>query len=602
MNRTAVQSDETTVPTRKRTFETYEERIMRAWREAQTANTGQHTPDEQVDWKEIERHVFRLQRQLAHAVEQGSRRAVRHYKWLIRTSHHVKLLAIRHVTQDNQGRRTPGIDGKTYTTSAERHELCGLVNLRRRPLPVRRVYIRKKNGKPRPLGIATMHDRVCQAIHKMAMEPEWDIQFASNTYGFRPERSTWDAMEQVFINLGKPSSPQWVIEGDIRGYFDNVDHMKLLAKLAPEDRVFVRRMLRAPILDPETGLIPSTRGTPQGGLTSPLLALIALQGMENDLREMAFQLKFGTGRREPGINIVNYADDFIVTCKTKEQAERFVPVIAQWLAENVGVELSLEKTHITHINEGFDFLGFNVRKYCGKLLIKPAKDNKLSVLRKIKDILDANKSAKQSTIIRLLNPVIRGWSNYYSTQVSKVTFAYCDYRIYQMMWKWAKRRHPNKGARWVRKRYFVRIGTRNWVFSDGSWTLSKMSDTRIVRHVKIQGQRSPHRAGDQKYFEARRKQLLLKRLNDHQKSAVRRTNGRCAICGCPISAEHLRRWQINGENPFLFVRMARNTTDPLVVVHRWCCERYRSTSDQDTPLLKREPTPWPESAIQGWVD
>jgi RNA-directed DNA polymerase len=234
-------------------------------------------------------------------------------------------------------------------------------------------------------------------------------------------------------------------------------------------------------------------------------------------------------------------------------------------------------------------------------LIKPAKNSKLAVLRKIKGILNANKAAKQSTVIRLLNPVIRGWANYHSTVVSKATFAYCDYRIYQMLWKWARRRHPNKGAQWVRKRYFTQQGTRNGVFADGPWTLATMSDTRIIRHVKIQGQRSPHRPSDREYFETRRQQLLLKRLSDAQKSAVQKTHGRCVLCSHPISAEHFRRWQINRENPFLFVRMTRDMTDPLVVVHRWCYERYRSTSDQDTLPPKREPTPSLE-ALDGWVD
>ena len=197
---------------------------MRAWMEAQWAHTSEQATVERIDWWEVERHVLRLQRQLANAVEHNNRKAVRHYKWLIRTSHHTRLLAIRHVTQENRGRRTPGVDGETYTTPEQRQELAKLVNLRSRPLPVRRVYIRKKNGKLRPLGIPSIHDRVCQAIHKAAMEPEWDIQFAPNTYGFRPQRSTWDAMSQVFLNLCKAGSAQWVIEGDIRGYFDNVDH------------------------------------------------------------------------------------------------------------------------------------------------------------------------------------------------------------------------------------------------------------------------------------------------------------------------------------------------------------------------------------------
>ncbi|WP_051343995.1 group II intron reverse transcriptase/maturase [Alicyclobacillus herbarius] len=608
MNRKAVSKDESTGHIRKNPREIHEDSIMRAWLEAQTAETSPHDMDQWIDWKDIERHVLRLQRQLAHAVENGNRKAVRHYKWLIRTSHHVKLLAIRHVTQENRGRRTPGVDGKTYTTPEKRRELCELVNLRPRPYPVRRVYIRKKNGKLRPLGIPTMHDRVCQAIHKMAMEPEWDIQFAPNTYGFRPQRSTWDAIGQVYLILNRSNSPQWVIEGDIRGYFDNVDHAKLLAKLAPEDRVFVRRMLKAPVLDPENGLVPSTRGTPQGGLLSPLLAVIALQGMENELRKRAFQMKFGRDRTNPGIHIVNYADDFIVTCKTKEQAEQFIPVIAQWLAENVGVELSLEKTRITHINDGFDFLGFHVRKYHGTLLIKPAKANVLAFLRKIKSILDANKSAKPSTVIRLLNPLIRGWGNYYSTQVSKKIFNYCDHRIHWMLWRWAKRRHPGKGARWIHRRYFPRRGNRKGVFADGPLTLAIMSDIRIIRHVKIQGRRSPYRPSDQEYFEARREQLLLKRLNGFQKTVVRKTHGRCALCGCPISTEHFRRWQVNGDKNVLFVRMiperlgGRNTIANVVVTHRWCYEKYRSVYDHDTlPIHPERYLSNQESVVDGHV-
>ncbi len=581
MNRKAVQQGESTGRIRKNLQEIHEDEIMHAWMEAQTADISENADDQWIDWKEIERHVLRLQRQLAHAVEHNNRKAVRHYKWLIRKSHHTKLLAIRHVTQENRGRRTPGVDGLTYTTPEKRRELTDLVNLRNRPLPVRRVYIRKKNGKLRPLGIPSIHDRVCQSIHKTAMEPEWDIQFSPNTYGFRPERSTWDAMSQVFANLCKAGSAQWIIEGDIRGYFDNVDHTKLLAKLAPEDRVYVRRMLKAPILDPEAGLLPSTRGTPQGGLLSPLLAVIALHGMEEELKQIALRMKLGS------VNIVTYADDFIVTCRTKEQAEQLVPIIAEWLADNVGVELSLEKTRVTHINDGFDFLGFHVRKYKGKLLIKPAKDSKLAVLRKIKSILDSNKQAKASMVIRLLNPIIRGWGNYYSTQVSKRAFAYCDHRINQMLWRWAKRRHPKKSAQWIYQRYFPRQGSRNWAFSDGGYTLATMADVRIIRHIKIQGRRSPHRPSDQEYFEARQEQLLLKRLNGFQKKVVRKTDGKCAVCGCNISAEHFRRWQNNGDDAILFARMiperlgGHSTIENVCVTHRWCYEKYRAAFGYD---------------------
>jgi len=309
--------------------------------------------------------------------------------------------------------------------------------------------------------------------------------------------------------------------------------------------------------------------------------------MERDLRELSFQMRFGS-RREPGINVVRYADDFLISCKTKEQAERFIPFVAQWLKEHVGVELSLEKTKITHIDEGFDFLGFNVRKYNGTLLIKPSKDSKLSILRKIKEILVSNKTSKVETIIRTLNPLLRGWANYYSTEVSKKTFTYCDYRIHQMLWRWATRRHPMKNAKWIKAKYFARRGDRDWVFTDGHQDICHLSKVLIIRHIKIQGSRSPYRTNDKDYFDRRRKQLLRKRLDGFQKRVVRKTDGRCGLCGRFISEEHLRKWQQNGENNIVFHPMiplrlgGRKTVENVFVTHRWCLEQLYRKYGHDT--------------------
>ncbi|POB11047.1 group II intron reverse transcriptase/maturase [Sulfobacillus sp. hq2] len=531
-----------------------------------------------IDWEAIEAHVARLQRQLAHAVEQHHRPAIRHYKWLLRHSYHAKLLAIRMVTQENAGRKTPGVDGRTYTTPDERDLLLQEVDLQRRPLPVRRVFIPKKNGKLRPLGIPSISDRVAQALHKFAMEPEWDVQFEPNSYGFRPNRSAWDAIEQLFKLLAPRRAPQWVIEGDIKGFFDNVQHHLLLARLAPEDRTYIRRILEAPIMDPRRGKQANTRGTPQGGLISPLLANIALHGMETDLCEVA-RVQGWTSRRGAGIHVVRYADDFIISCQTQELAEQLIPEVAQWLQIYAGVELSHEKTHITHIADGFDFLGFNLRKYHGKLLIKPAKASKLAFLRKVQELLDANRTVRTETLMHLVNPLLRGWASYYRTVVSKQTFAYCDHRLYQMLWRWAKRRHPRKNAHWIKQKYFTQRGQRQWVFTSGLQDLFRMADVRIIRHVKVQGRRSPYRPTDAAYFERRRHQLLAKRWTVFQQRVAAKTQGRCALCTRPI-AEPANPGQSNRESGIRFHLMipatlgGQATLANMFVTHRWCQQQY----------------------------
>ena len=260
--------------------------------------------------------------------------------------------------------------------------------------------------------VPTVQDRVGQALHKLAMEPEWEMQFEPNSYGFRPQRSTWDAIAQCFTLLSRRDAPPWVIEGDIQGFFDHVDHDKLLARLAPEDRGYVRRILRAPTLDRKRGLLANLRGTPQGGILSPLLANIALHGMETALKAIARRQGGPSNPSGVGIHIVRYADDFIITCPTKEQAEQCLEAIATWLQEQVGVELNREKTHITAMTEGFDFLGFNLRKYQGKLLIKPSKASPLAFLRKVKALLATHQTTRTDVLLQRLNPLLRGWAHY----------------------------------------------------------------------------------------------------------------------------------------------------------------------------------------------
>jgi RNA-directed DNA polymerase len=535
-----------------------------------------------VDWKKVARHVDRLQKQLAKAIEEGNRRLARYLKHLIRNSFYVRILAVRKITQQNAGKNTPGIDQKIYNTPEKREHLVKEVLLTKKPLPVKRIYIPKANGKTRPLGIPTIHDRVCQEIHKTAMEPEWDIQFEDHSYGFRPAYSTKDAIAQTFNLLARKTSPTWVIEGDIKGYFDNIDHEKLLKKLAPEDQEYIRRILKAPVIEQERGKTETTKGTPQGGVISPLLANIAIHGMEKYLTN---------GPTRKRVHIVRYADDFIITCRTKEQAESLIPIIAEWLKENVGVELNREKTKITHIDDGFTFLGFHIRKYNGKLLITPDKKKVKYFLEDIGEYLNNNKQAKQETVIKNLNPKIRGFTEYYKNVVSSKTFSAIDSAIWYKLWRWAKRRHPNKSPRWIKERYFQHVGNRHWTFATKDKTiLQYASDIKITRHIKIQKGRSVYRPGDSEYFSNRWKLQTMKHFTGPYREILRKTDCRCWFCENPITEVH---WKTSRKHPVRRIEFhhaipkehgGNDTIKNLFAVHAWCHIQHHRKFKNCLPL------------------
>jgi len=472
------------------------------------------SPDKAVEWHDINwadshSQVRKLQARIVKATQEGRWGKVKSLQWLLTHSFSGKAIAVKRVTE-NTGKKTPGIDGETWSTpEAKSQAILSLQRHGYKALPLKRVNIPKSNGKTRPLGIPTMKDRAMQKLHLLALEPVSETMADGNSFGFRPERSTADAMAQCFTMLAKAKSPQWVLEGDIKGCFDNISHDWILGNI-PMDKTILEKWLKAGYVY-QGELFPTEAGTPQGGIISPTLANMVLDGLELRLRA-EFGQKNSTKSKRNQVNLARYADDFVITGKSKELLENEVkPLVVEFLKER-GLMLSEEKTKITHIEEGFDFLGWNMRKYDGKLLIKPSKKNVKAFLDDIRETVKANKALNQELLIRLLNPKIKGWANYHKNVVASEVFNKVDHEIWKTLWQWAKRRHPKKSNAWVKEKYFKRIGTRQWVFAEitkdkkgepFTSILVKAADVKIQRHVKIKADANPFDPKQEAYFEER---------------------------------------------------------------------------------------------------
>jgi RNA-directed DNA polymerase len=501
------------------------------------ASSGHKVNWHGIDWAKAHRTVRRLQVRIAKATRERRWGRVKALQWLLTRSFSAKVVAVKRVTE-NQGKRTPGVDHETWRTPEAKAK--AVMPLKRRgykPQPLRRVFIPKASGKLRPLGIPTMKDRAMQALYLQALEPVSETTADPNSYGFRPKRACRDAIGQCFAVLARDASPQWVLDADISACFDKISHDWLTANI-PMDGAALRKWLKSGFVW-KGQMFPTEEGTPQGGIISPTLANMALDGMEKRLQKR-FGAPNGQTAKKFKVHLIRYADDFAVTGASKEILEKARSVIEQFLGER-GLSLSPEKTRVVHIEEGFDFLGWNVRKYGGKLLIKPAKKNVQAFLKKVRGIIEGLKTAKQETVIRTLNPVIRGWANYHQNQVAKVAYSKADFAVWKRLWQWACRRHPNKPKRWIKDKYFIRQGLRNWVFGTkakgeggkGSWvTLTRASDTPIRRHVKIKGNANPFDPAWEGYFEERLGLTMRNALKGQGR--LRRLwlnqNGRCPNC------------------------------------------------------------------------
>jgi RNA-directed DNA polymerase len=466
-----------------------------------------------TDWQTINHNVRRLQVRIVQATKESRWGRVRALQRLLTHSHSGKVLAVRRVTENN-GKKTPGVDQEIWDTPEKKTQAVHALKRRGyQSQPLRRVYIPKSDGKTmRPLGIPTMKDRAQQALYLLALAPVVETTADKNSYGFRQQRSCADAMEQCFKAL-RSANTQWILEGDIKSCFDKISHDWLLAHV-PIDRVILQKWLKSGYMEKHV-LHETTDGTPQGGIISPALANCALDGLERLLREKypAEKRLKSLGGEKPCVNLVRYADDFVITSKSKELLEGEIkPLVEQFLQER-GLELSPTKTVITHVEHGFDFLGQNMRRYPnGKLLTKPSKKNVGTFLKGIRRTIKAAHGVSAADLIDQLNPKIRGWANYHRHVVSKRIFGRVDHTLFSSLWQWARKRHPNKSPRWIKPKYFERRRDRDWSFfgetcdDEGRPTRVRLyyaKSTPIKRHVKVKGEANPYDPTYETYFEER---------------------------------------------------------------------------------------------------
>ena len=547
------------------------------------APSGAETAWSAINWEQCTTYVKKLQARIVKAQQEGRHGKVNSLQWLLTHSFSAKALAVKRVTS-NTGKRTSGVNHEIWNTPQSK--LKAILKLKRHgynPQPLRRIHIKKSNGKLRPLGIPTMTDRAMQALYLMALDPVAETTADTASYGFRKERCCWDAIEQCFNSLSLKNSASWILEGDIKGCFDHISHEWLLKHVIMDKRI-LEKWLKCGFVF-RNHLYSTQEGTPQGGIISPTLANLALDGLEKELA-LKFKTRWIGGYHSFKVNLTRYADDFIITADSKKVIEEeMLPFVRSFLSER-GLVLSEEKTKITHIDQGFDFLGFNIRKYNGKLLIKPSKERVKKFLAKIRTIIKENSDCRQEYLIKLLNPVIQGWANYYRYSVASKIFDNTDHQIFIKLWKWSCRRHPKKTRPWIVRKYYHHIGTRHWNFACKKKVTTKeeskydviryLTDTKIERYIKIKKQANPYDTAWNAYFDKRYTYKMLQHLKGRKYLLFlwKSQDKRCPYCNQPIDKD--QPWNVQ--------RLEKDGKTIRLLVHDSCRRRKNQ-------LRSTEPVP-----------